>query len=98
MTGTPLEVLQQRRAFAKSSDRRWRLLPSIQKPGHAMAAVRGGTSSHDFPSVWCTCSVTMKSKSSQLPTVGAAPATGRRDSNAPSNFGMELAALRAEYV
>jgi len=83
MRGTPPEVLQLGTVFAKSYGRRWRLLASIQKRGHGMAAVRGGTSSHDSPSAWCTCSVAMKSKSLQLPTVDGDQATGGCDSNAP---------------
>lgn len=95
MTGTSLETLQQRMAFARSYDTRSMLLPRIRALGPAMEAVLDGTSSHDFPSAWCTRSAVTKSKSSPWLTVDNGRATGGRDSDTPSNFRMQRPALRA---
>jgi putative addiction module component (TIGR02574 family) len=86
MSGTPLETLQRRMAFARSYDTRSMLLPRIQALlGPAMEVGLGGTSSHDFPSAWCTCSAVTKSKSSPWLTAGAGRATGGRDSDTSNN-------------
>ena len=73
MTGTPLDTLQQRMAFAKSYGMRSRLLRGIQALGPAMEAALDGTFSRDFPSAWCTRSAVTKLKSSRLLTVGDRP-------------------------
>lgn len=70
MTGTPLETLRRRTAFVRSYGTRSMLSPRIQALGPAMEAALGGTSSHDFPSAWCTCSAVTKSKSSPWLTAG----------------------------
>ena len=95
MTGTPLETLQRRMAFARSYGTRSMLLPRIQPLGPAMEAELDGTSSHDFPSAWCTCFVVTTSKSAPWLTVGDGRAIGDLDSDTPSNFRIQRAALRA---
>jgi hypothetical protein len=82
-------------AFARSYGTRSTLLPTIRTHGRAMEAVLGGTSSLDFPSVWCIGCAGTKSKSSPSLTVGDGRATGGRDSDLPSNFRMQRPALRA---
>ena len=95
MTGTPLETLRLRTPFARSYGTRSLLLPGVQALGPAMEAALGAMSSRDFPSAWCTCSAVMKSRSSPWLTEGAGRAIGGRDFDAPSNFRMQRAALRA---
>jgi hypothetical protein len=94
MTGTPLETLPRRTAFARSYGTRSTLLPTIRAHGPDMEAVPDGTFSRDFPSPWCTCCAGTKSKSSPWLTVGDGRATGGRDSDPPSNFRMQRPALR----
>ena len=48
-----------------------------------------------YPSVWCTSSAVMPSKSSPWHTAAGGLATGGRDSDTPSNFRMQRSALRA---
>ena len=95
MTGTPRETLEQRMAFARSYGTRSMLLPRIRPLGPAMEADLDGTSSHDFPSAWCTCFAVTKSTLSPWLTVGDGRAIGDLDSDTPSNFRMQRQALRA---
>ena len=95
MTGTPLETLQRPTAFARSYGTRSMLSPRGQALGRAMEVALGGTSSHDFPSAWCTSSGETKLRSSPWLTGDDGRASGARDSDAPSNFRIQRPALRA---
>jgi hypothetical protein len=95
MTGTPRETPQPPTASVKSYDRPSTLSLLVLGPGRARAAGLGVTCSLDTPSAWSTSSVEMTSRLSPWPMVGGGPATGGRDSDAPSNFRMQRSALRA---
>ena len=95
MTGMPREPLPLPMAFGKSCVMRSTLLRRLPGLGRATATALDDTSSRDTPSVWCTFFVAMRSRSSQWPTGGVGLATGGRDSDKPSNFRMQRAALRA---
>ncbi len=95
MIGMPLGILRLRTAFARNCGMPSMLLPRIQTLGLAMKAALGDTSSHDFPSAWCTCAVVTMLRSSPWLTVGAGRAIGGRDSDMPSNLRMQRTALRA---
>jgi hypothetical protein len=95
MRGTPIEILSRRTAFARSYGTRSKLLPAIHVHGPAMEAALDDMSSRDSRSAWCIGCATTKSKSSQWLTVDAGLATGGRDSDPPSNFRIQRAALRA---
>ena len=82
-------------AFVKSYDGPSTQLLRLSAPGHVTEAGLDGTSSRVTPSVWCTSFAVMTSRSWLWPTVAGGPATGARDSDAPSNFRMQRAALRA---
>ena len=94
MIGMRRETLQSLTVFAKSYDARSRLLRQIPVRGRSMATALDATCSRGTPSVWCTSFATMTSRLSPSLTVAAAPATGDRDSDPPSNFRMRTA-LRA---
>ena len=95
MSGTPFATPQRPTAFARSYGTRSMLWPKIQALGRAMEVALGGTSSHDFPSAWCTSSAETKLKSSRWLTGDDGRDTGARDSDAPSNFRIQRPALRA---
>jgi hypothetical protein len=95
MTGTPLEIASRHTAFAKSCVMRSTLLPAIHAVGRGMEAALDGTSSLDFPSVWCIGYGATRSKSLRSLMVDAGRATGGRDSDSPSNFRIQRPALRA---
>jgi len=95
MTGTPLEILSRRTAFARSHGTRSKLLPAIHAHGPAMEAALDGTSSRDFPSAWYIDCAGTEWKSSPWRTVGVGQGTGGRDSDPPSNIRMQRPALRA---
>jgi hypothetical protein len=95
MTGTPLETLRQRTAFARSYGTPSMLSPRTQVPGLAMDAARGATSFRGSLSAWCTCFEATKSKSSPWLTASGGLVTGGRDSDRPSNFRIQRSVLRA---
>ena len=95
MTGTQPATLQQRTAFARNCGTRSMPSPRTQVPGLGRDAVLGAMSSRDSPSAWCTCSGVTKSKSLLWLTQSDGLATGARDSDRPSNFRIQRAALRA---
>ena len=95
MIGMPQETPPPHTAFVKSYDRPSTLLRRILVPGLATAPALDGTCSRDTPSVWCTSSAVMPSKSSPWHTAAGGLATGGRDSDTPSNFRMQRSALRA---
>ena len=92
MSGIPLETPPRHTAFARSYGTRSTPSRRIQVLDHAMEVALGDTSSHDFPSAWCTSSAVTKLKSSPWLTGGDGRDTGARDSDAPSNFRIQRAA------
>jgi hypothetical protein len=95
MTGTPQETPPPRTAFAKSYGRPSKALLQTLEPGRATAAGLDGTCSRATHSVWCTSFEAMASRLSPWPTDGGGLAIGGRDSDTPSNFRMQRAAVRA---
>ena len=93
MTGMPHEILPSRRAFGKNCDRPLTRLSRVPEPGRATATARDATSSRDIPSAWCTSFAATTSRSWGWHTGVGGRATGKRASDAPSNFRMQRAAL-----
>jgi hypothetical protein len=95
MTGTPLEALPRRTAFARSYVRRSALLRTVPARGLDLETGPDDTSLHDFPLPWSTGSAGTKSKSWLWLTLDDGRVTGGRDSDPRSNFRLQRQALCA---
>ena len=95
MTGMPREVPKPRTAFGRNFGGLSTRSRRAPEPGRAMVVARAGTYFRDTPSASFTSCAVMPSRLSRWLMVVGGPGTGGRASDKPSNFRMQLTALRA---